>query len=76
MAICRGPPTGLRVAFQVWTRQLEIMEGFGKGKICELDVDRKLRPVNGKMDGREAERVRGLFCGVSAVESVWQQYMY
>lgn len=52
------------------------MEGFGKGKICELDVDRKLRPVNGKMDGWEAERVRGLFCGVSAVESVWQQYMY
>lgn len=50
---------GLRVAFQVWTRQLEIMEGFGKGKIYELDVDRKLRPVNGKMDGLEAERVRG-----------------
>lgn len=76
MAICRGPPTGLRVAFQFWTRQLEIMESFGKDKIYELDVDKKLRPVNGKMDGLEAERVRGLFCGVSAVESFWHQYMY
>lgn len=76
MVICRGPPTGLCVAFQVWTRQLEIMEGFRKGKIYEPDVDKKLRPVNGKMDGLEAERVRGLFCGVSAVESFWHQYMY
>lgn len=41
MAICRGPPTGLCVAFQVWARQLEIMEGFGKDKIYELDVGRK-----------------------------------